>query len=343
MKTIFACIAVLGIQGGKAGEIVGIVWQTPQEVLAAIDPGKTPDTPTVWHSPRGPVVMHGDLFGDGRHLALVGTEGTSWAIAKDGAWEMAGGLDVPPAWVPPGKTTQDPEYGQYYRCKPPQVPFVLKDLDGDRIPEVLVAFSNDGFSTGYAVARRKDSGIELTSISSQRGEPEWIGGYLVVTTSFWGGRWSGFGNTYYKWKGDTAVKMAEWLELGGADKPERTIAVRHRDDGKGQAFEIVEEGNGSWNVRTCVLKGTDETEDEKDFARIRLTPIPEKPGHELQWNAAPANDALVFELITGIPGEVMKFPYGKDENYDFRTAVASIRLEVEGSEEAKAILKRVSR
>jgi hypothetical protein len=340
VKSIVAWVAVLGGQGALAEEQEQTEWQTPQEVLAAINPGKAPDKPKIWHSPRGPVVLHGDLFGDGRHLALVGGEGTSWAFAKDGAWVVAGGLDVVPAWVPPGKTTTDERYIQYYNCNPPEVPFVLKDLNGDRVPEVLVAFNNDGYRTGYAIARKEGQDIELMDLRSERGEPEWTGDYLVVTTRDPGRKDWGSGDTYYKWREGVPVPMATWNDYARDPEIIRNVAERHQAGGKDRDFELVQNDDGSWNVRSRDWKGAGKTAAWKDFARIQLTV---DPAHELDPDVWRAEEALLFELTTGISGEALRVSLPKGESFDFAKAASRVRVQVEGSDEAKETLKRISK
>lgn len=336
MKAIVACVAVLGIQSGLAKEQTA--WQTPQQVLATIDAGKAPDKPLVWHSPGGSVVLHGDLFGDGRHLALVGGGGTSWAVAKDGAWEMTGQLDVVPAWVPPGKTAIE---AGYFRCNPPEVPFVLKDLNGDRVPEVLVAFDNDGYRVGYAIARKEGQGIKLMDLRCERGEPEWIGEYLVLTTEDSGRKAWWVGDTYYKWREGAPEPVATWVEDSKDPNKLRWIAVRHAEGGKDRAFEIIDDGD-AWVVRSCRWDHGVETSEEKDFGKIVITMDP--ADHE-DRATSDAETALVFEMTTGIPGSVlgMRSPVANDGGFDYAKAASKLRVKVEGSDEAKETLKRVSK
>jgi hypothetical protein len=338
VKAIVAWVAVLGIQGALAEE--EREWQTPQQVLAAIDAGKVPGKPQVWHSPLGSVVLHGDLFGDGRHLALVGTAGTSWAVAKDGAWEVAGRLDVEPVWVPPGKKTTDEEYVRYYNCDPPEVPFVLKDLDGDRVSEVLVAFNNDGYGAGYAIARKDGNGINLLDLRSGRGEPDWIGEFLIVNTIDSGRKawWSG--DTYYKWREGKPEPVVTWAEDCYDPEKVRWIAVRHEAGGKDRAFEIAQIGD-EWMVRSCRWKQGVETAEEKDFATIGITMGSLKQDEVGTFDL---KETIVFEMVTGIPGSVLwrRAFAEKSEGFDYAKAVSTCQVKVEGGDEAKALLKRVS-
>jgi hypothetical protein len=337
VKAIVAWVAVLGIQGALAEEQTE--WQTPQQVLAAIGAGKAPGKPQVWHSPRGSVVPHGDLFGDGRHLALVGGGDTSWAVAKDGAWQVAGGLDVAPAWVPPGKTALEAGYD---RSEPPPVPFVLKDLDGDRVPEVLVAFDNDGYRVGYVIARKEGQGIKLLDVRSERGEPEWIGGYLVLTTEDSGRKawWSG--DTYYQWRERMPEPVATWVADSTDPEKPRWISVRHAGAGTDRAFEITNDG-GAWLVRSCRWEHGVETSEERDFGKIVITM--DLADQEMDQASADAERALVFEMTTGIPGTVasMRSPVANDEGFDYAKAVAKLRVKVEGGDEAKEMLKLLSK
>ena len=55
-------------------------------VLADLPTDAMPPKPVAWTSPTGPIVLHGDLFKDGRHLALVASDGTTLALA--GKWNQ---------------------------------------------------------------------------------------------------------------------------------------------------------------------------------------------------------------------------------------------------------------
>jgi hypothetical protein len=337
VKSIVAWVAVLGIQGVLAEE--QIEWQTPQQVLASIDLGKTSKKPRAWQSPRGSVVLHGDLFGDGRHLALVGGDGTSWAIVKDGAWEVAGELDVEPVWMPEGKLREDKRFIGYYSRHPPEVPFVLKDLNGDNVPEVLVAF-NYGHRIGYAIAQKEGQGIKLLDLHSTSGEPEWTGAYLVVTTWDSGGKNWGSKQTYFRWKEGVPVAVAAWKYYAEDPEKVRLVAVRHEAGGKDRTFELIESEEGSWSVRILDSKGAGEATAEQDFARIV---VKVDPAHELDSDALRAEEAIVFELLTGIPATAMRNPEWGGESFDFDKAASWIQVKVEGPDEAKALLKRVTK
>jgi hypothetical protein len=337
VKAIVAGVAVLGICGAFAEEKID--WQTPQQVLASIEVGKTPKKPRAWQSPRGSVVLHGDFFGDGRHLALVGGAGTSWAVVKDGEWEVAGELDVEPAWVPEGKFRSDERFIRYYHCNPPEVPFVLKDLNGDNVPEVLVAF-NYGHRTGYTIARKEGQGIKLLDLYSTSGEPEWTGTYLVVTTWDSGRKAWGSEQTYYRWEEGVPVAVAAWQDDTRDPEKLRSVAVRHEADGKDQRFDLLQNEDGSWSVRRLDSKGDGETKAEEEFARIV---VKVDPAHELDSDALRAEEAIIFELLTGIPATAMRNPYWGGESFDFGKSASWIQVTVEGGDEAKTLLKRVTK
>ena len=345
MKAIVVWVAVLGIQGALAeeqseGQPEQPKWQTPQEVLAAVDAGKAPKKPQVWQSPRGPVVLHGDLFGDGRHLALVGTTGASWAVAKNGKWEVAGQLDVWPVWVPPGTAIDDERYSEEHRCNAPEVPFVLKDLDGDRVPEVLITFNNDSHNTGYSIARKDGKGIKVMDLRSERGVPEWTGKFLVVTTSVSGRKCWGSDDTYFRWQQGVAVPVATWGEDTKDLDKFQILGVRHQAGGKDRDFELVQNEDGPWNVRSRDWKGAGETATWKDFAKIEVTEIRKSSEIPNSWKV---EEALLFELITGISGAEMRSPLHDFERFDFAKESARFQVKIEGSDEAKKTLKRVSK
>ncbi|WP_265594993.1 hypothetical protein [Haloferula sp. BvORR071] len=300
------------------------------EILAGLSAEKMPRKPEPWVSPKGPMVLHGDLFGDGRHLAV---EGSGLAVGDKKGWKvLSEWKDVFPAWVPEGKT---PEEAGYQHIYPPSVPFVLKDVTGDKVPEILISFENDGWSLGYHILKKKGEGAELLEMRSERGEPRLEAGLMVVCTSDWGRKCWGSVDTFYRWTKGVPVELGSFGEYC-ADPDHPTLFVMRRlPDGSEQALGIESEGD-KLVVKTGKFKAW-EIEDAKDFATVRDAADKEGPG---LYKAT----ALLFERVTGIPGELC-FEASReggapeaDLRKRHREAKAAMKLEIEGSPEAKALL-----
>lgn len=321
VKAIAFLMACIGFQGAEAG--VQTDWQTPEQVLAAIDPANNPTQAKVWHSPRGPVVLHGDLFGDGRHLALVGTDRTTLATGSKEGWQVGAPHNVAPAWVPPGEA---PHEVGYFQSGPPEVPFVLEDLDGDGTPELLVAFDNDGYLTGYAIAKWKDGKLRFLNIRSEHGRPDRASGCMTLTTVTSGRKAWWNGTTYYRWTRGDPEPVATWIEDARDPEAFRWIAVRHDRDLGDSAFEILP-GEADWQVRKCSWDGAVTTSAEKDLARVSFAPSDDFG----------AETVLMFSLATGLKGDLTLLHEANRRGVDLKAAAAG--MTITGGEEAKRLLK----
>lgn len=292
-------------------------------VLADLPTDAVPPKPVSWTSPTGPIVLHGDLFKDGRHLALVASDGTTLALAGKDGWEILGRWEVLPAWVPAGEKAEDLGYEN---CSPPEVPFVLKDLTGDGVPEALVAFENDGYSVGYRILKKKGEGAELLKIGSQSGEPRFESGLMVVCSANRARKAWGAIDSFYRWTNDAPLEVGSFGEDCSDPDKVSLFAVRHLPDGTEQGFEM-KKGEGVLLVNSGKLDGF-QLSDAKHFAVVREVGKEEAP--ELSDVGA-----VLFERMTGVPGELCMKPEARD---DFKKAKAGMKLEVEGSEEAKRLL-----
>lgn len=291
-------MGLLGMQGMlfADGAWTPRVWPDPLRALKSIKPEAIPKTPQSWQVPDGPVVLHGDFFGDGRHLALVGTSVTTLVAGGKEGWKVVSSHEVDPAWTPVGKEHED---AAHYNIGAPTMPFVLKDLNGDEVPEVLVAFNNDGYQRGYAIAKRKGNGIEFLTVQSDHGEPDFRHGYLVVSSNNFGRKawWGGF--SYYRWKEGVLVPAAVWVDDAQDPEVSRWIVVRCQGERGDRAFEVLMDEIDVWKVRSVRWTGGVEVTESKEFSTIRIDTGP--AGLE-SMNSSHAADALVFELISGGDG-----------------------------------------
>ena len=311
-------------------------WPDALQELQSIKAESIPKTPQTLQVPDGPVVLHGDFFGDGRHLALVGRSDTTLLAGDKSGWQTVSSHEVDPAWTPAGKEHED---AAHYHIGAPTMPFVLKDLNGDEVPEVLVAFNNDGYQLGYAIAKKKGNGIEFLKVQSDHGEPEFRRGYLVLSSNNFGRKawWGGF--TYCRWKEGVPVPAAVWVDDAQDPEVSRWIVVRCQGEKGDRAFEVLMDEIDVWKVRSVKWTGGVEVTDSKEFATIRIETGP--IGLE-SMNSSHAADALVFELISGVTGAVWKAEEIAAGGFDYAKESAKLKVEIEGSEEAKEFLKRRS-
>lgn len=294
---------------------IGVIADLPTDAL--------PPKPVPWTSPGGPIVLHGDLFKDGRHLALVASDGTTLALAGKNGWEIIDRWEILPAWVPAGEKAEDLGYEH---SNPPEVPFVLKDLTGDGVPEALVAYENDGYDIGYRILKKKGEGAELLKIGSESGEPRFEGGFMVLCSQDAGRKAEGSIDTFYRWTNDAPVAAGSFGEECSDPDKVSLFAVRHLPDGTEQAFEI-KGGEGVLLVNSGQLEGF-QLVDSRHFAVVREAGKEQAPG---LFDVG----ALLFERITGVPAELCMEAENRE---DFKKAKAAMKLEIEGSEEAKKLL-----
>jgi hypothetical protein len=338
MRALLGWMGLVGTQGILLADEAWVPrkWPDALQALESIQPEIIPKTPRSWQVPDGPVVLHGDLFGDGRHLALVGRSDTTLLAGDKSGWKVVSSHEVDPAWTPAGKEHED---AAHYHIGAPPMPFVLKDLNGDEVPEVLVAFNNDGYQRGYAIAKRKGNGIEFLKVQSDHGEPEFRHGYLVVSSNNSGRKawWGGF--SYYRWKEGVPIPAA--VRVDDAQDPEvwRWIVVRCQEEKEDKAFEVLMDEDGAWKVRSVTWTSGVEVSDSKDFATIRIETGP--AGLE-SMNSHHAAHALVFELISGVTGAACVGEEIEDEGFDYAKESAKLKVEIEDSAEARELLKRRS-
>lgn len=302
-----------------------------ESVLASVPAAPTPSTPQLLHvsTPNRAVILHGDLFGDGRHLALVGSDNTTLAVHQGGNWKILQTEEVCPAWLSPGKTAFDEGYS---RCKPAANPFTLADLDGDKVPELLVDIDFGVYNTGCRIARVEGKGVRFLNIVSAFKRPRIKEGLMLVVTEISGRKaWWGVA-TYYRWKDGTPIPVARWVDDHSNPLKWRRLAENIRPDGSSMSFEIREnpENDVEWLVSRCTWKTGVETENEQAFAKLTFS----EDGMPVEHTDR--IDPVMFEVLTGISAAAFQ-PDHDAKEFDLK----NVRVQVDGSEEARKVLKRI--
>ncbi len=302
----------------------------PLEVLANLKADEMPPEPLHWVSPQGVMVLHGDLFGDGRHLAV---DGSVLAVGGKKGWKVVSEWEgVLPAWVPADVKPEDAGY----HFTPPERPFVLKDVSGDKVPEILIAFSNDRWRQGYRIVKKKGEGAELLKVRSEQGEPRFDAGsgFMVLCSADWGRKAWGSVDTFYCWAKGSPVEVGSYGNFCADSEHETVFVMRPLPNGTRQAFGIRLD-EGKLVVQTGKF-GAFEIEDAKDYATVRDAGDKE--------NLISYGTTLLFERVTGIPGE-LRFGASPQEGAPearerklYKEAKAAMKLEIEGTVEAKALL-----
>ena len=293
--------------------------------LLAVVPKEAPKVPEVRNLPES-LIFHGDLFGDNRHLALVAKDGETIAAEFDKLeWREIARWPVAPAWVVEGESREDKGY---FHINPPACPFILKDLDGDRIPEVLIAFDDDSYKLSYRIVKKRSdaSGLELLTLSST-GEPSYREGYLITYESTGRKAWGG-GERYFRWTKGLPVFAAERFSDCWNPDRELTFYTRVLPDKSEETFCV--RFDDGWQVRRCGSR--EEPRNEKPFVDVRF--IARTPGAE--WPEE-AEEAFLFQKLTGLnwksqvprAGEVAQDQLGKE--------FSKFKTEIHGEPEAVRI------
>jgi hypothetical protein len=249
-------------------------------------------------------VLYGDLFKTGGCFALYETslkeEGemtgrsASMALAEwvEGKWELRGAWRLPVLWLEKGRKWDGEDGGQYFPVEPAHEPFVLRELSGDAVPEVVVAGEvSKYFQTRYLMCYRPEShGLAL--VADSMGMPERAGKYVRLYTnsghrSIWE-EWS-----FSEWEGGKLVEKVSWH----AEAPYNDIDPPFREavllGGKSPVtFRVTEEDSEVVNADAYVV-----TRNGQPFARVVVMA---KPGEQDLVNGGTAEDAWFFEKLTGL-------------------------------------------
>jgi len=288
-------------------------------------PKTLPAKPQVRNLP-GCLIFHGDLFGDGRHLALVakGRETVAAEVHKT-EWREIARWPVAAAWVAEGEKKEDKGYSF---IDPPVCPFLLKDLDGDRVPELLIAFDDDGYKLGYRIVkkRRNAAGLELLVISST-GEPSYRDGYLITHMATGRKAWGG-GDLYFRWFEDGLVFTAGSYE--DCSDPERSLSFYTRvlPDKSEETFCV--RFDDSWQISRCGSRV--EPRHEKTFVNVRF--VARTPGAEWPHEA---EEAFLFQKLTGLNWRLRIPRAGETQQEQLSKEFAKFHMDVRGEPEAVRI------
>lgn len=302
-----------------------------ESILSSVPAVPVPAQPELLHfaQPGRAVILHGDLFGDGRHLALVGSDHTTLAANSGGGWKILQTDEVRPAWVRPGKTAIEEGYS---RSRPAANPFTLTDLDGDKVPELLVDTDDGGYHTGCSIARKNGKGMNFLEVVSIRKHPRIKEGLMQVVSETSGSKAWWDVDTYYRWMSGTPMPVARWADDSKDPETVHWLAERVIKDGASASYSIrLNPAKGDeWLVSRCTWKDGVEIENELAFAKLTFTE------NDKTLEDFDKIKPVMFEVLTGNPATAFQFNRDADPG-----DLKHIRVQVDGSEEAKKTLKRI--
>lgn len=246
-------------------------------------------------------VLWGDLFKTGRCFALVelaeqnaedaDASGVALAEWVDGGWQLRGLWNIPTVWRPEGWISSDDDY---LPATPATQPFMLEDLSGDGVPEVVFAgvvakYFQENFVLRFDPKRKK-----LDMVGWAMARPERREDYVVLYTS--SGRraiWEEW--EYCQWEGGALRPVASWHEEVGYGQNDPTFSEGKRFAADGTATTVrvlYGEGNESGESPYVLSK------DGKPFGTMQIA---WKDEENLSTATAEAEAAWIFEKTTGLP------------------------------------------
>ncbi|MCE9519488.1 MAG: hypothetical protein K8R87_08050 [Verrucomicrobia bacterium] len=366
-QRLILCIAILAF--GITAKMLTAVQPLQKEELSAIQsdmestmqsvkPAKDKNPPNNLVLPGERFVLWGDLFGDGHLWAIAQTKHAVYGLAylewKSGQWQFREAWQATADWVPEGVK---PSERDYFHITPPLVPFTLKDLNGDGIPEVLVSFNNDGYKLGYEIiqADSKASCLKLLDVYSGSGEPEYSDGYLIGFDASGRKAWWGQ-NIYYKWIDGHPTKYATWtdgnVEESDMGPTEFTVETTKESSRGVQSYRVLRDEDDEFNKFSDDLckavkafrngkRGTVILKEEKPFAVLNFKWKKNGLEHKEANGQAAAEELYFFETLTGLPWKA----YGKTINGEkIETAKerqSLLEVDVFGSPEAIKLLSKL--
>ncbi len=281
----------------------------------------------------GYAVLIGDCFADGRSLAFVeasGLAGLALAARAEGKWEILSIWNVVPVWIPKGREEED--FPEYYNIhpKPPENPYKLVDLDGDRVPELLVNFNDDGYSLGYAIIKlsKGEALPKLLDVFSSRYPPQARAGYFLTFRDSKRKSWWGETN-YHRWEKGLPVHVATWHD--DAYDPENDYWQVTRDDSDIVLRIYHREG---FEIKEMIATPKDDGETQKAYATVKVDWKPgQRPSGDDMGGFEEA-ELYLFEKLTGIPAAAFNDTVNGKPIDEVLPLMKRIRVRVTGSEDA---------
>lgn len=215
---------------------------------------------------EGQFILYGDLFKTHEIYALVQVPGparekggqpqgyAALAQWQDGAWQLRNLWKISVTWRPEGwqSTDADP-----LPDTPATRAFMLKDLNGDGVPEVIIAGGVAEYYQDLYLLRfsAPDKTLHLLAIS--RDLPVKIERYVMLYDKSPGhptwGTWK-----YYQWRGEILAPVAFWHDQVPFDGVGNTFleATAFDKNGRAKKYHIVQtETSAQKNTYTITLDG----------------------------------------------------------------------------------------
>lgn len=264
-------------------------------LLADITPQKnTPSTVLIKDSSY---IQYGNLFGTGENYALVETSNAfALSVWEEGQWRLRGLWDIRIVWRPSGWTETD---NDYLPITPATRAFELKELSGDRIPEMVVSGEVDKYFQEFYLFSFSPKKRNLQFVGISRAIPEKTGPFVCLYDN--SGRrsiWEEW--TYYRWKNLALSEIASWHDETPYNYTENPfIAIQVFDKtGKTEDFRIMEAGDyGPPQQASRAI-----TRDGTPYATVTfLLKNPSAPGSYPFENSHELQNAWLFHHLTGLP------------------------------------------
>jgi hypothetical protein len=306
-----------------AGEVV--------KALLADFPGKAGRKPEFVVAKSGRGVLWGDLFKTGGCQALVeltpqndddaAIYGVAFAESAGSGWVVHAIWDIPVTWRPAKWQSSGDDH---LPAKPQTEPFLLRDLSGDGVPEVIVGGEVEKYYQEHYVLRFSARSHALELVASAMSEPDVVEDYVRLyrnsgRRSIWE-EWQ-----FLKWVGDDLVSTASWHDevAYGAEDLTFSEGERVTDSGKTEVILIifgkgVEHDLGAYQL----------TRDGRTFGRME---VKWKDEYNLPPDADEIQSAWLFEKTTGLP---RRFYPGREDPKPVRRLEDFATVTIEGDAEA---------
>lgn len=243
----------------------------------------------------------GDCFCDGRRLAVIQVDhehaGLVLAEFRQGRWHLLTTWNVSPAWEPEGMAAEDSSY-YYFQPKPTAYPFQRLDLDGDGVPELLVAYA-DGQLCYAVIKQNKGTSLpQLLEVFSSRKPPQARAGCLLTFTD--SGRKSWWGEThYYRWEKGLPVDAATWHD--DCFNPDKTYWEVTRADAP-DTLRIYQAEDGGFEITRIQPSASNGQSTEEAYARVAYDWKPGmRPKTEDDLLLFETAELYLFEKLSGLP------------------------------------------